>query len=206
MTQRQLHLTGKYHKCLSASLLQTNQCGYLEYEWNKSRSQLKEAARFYNDLLVGKPLTDAVPSPPQQKISEIRCYLPPPTHIAPPLPPRPFPRYGKLWRRPTYFCHSDRQLVGLPTDLVIWQVLMRSIKTTGGLPKCQGMDESWRASAFWILSCPMHAEYNHTMQECTGVNCNTMSSTNIASCMPKKELLLSLGSLSQPDLWPRYLL
>ena len=57
---------------------------------------------------------------------------------------------------------------------------MRNIKTTGGLTKCQGMDEASRANTFWILSCPVHAEYNHTMQEFTSVNCNTMSSTNIA--------------------------
>ena len=72
MTQRQLHLTGKYHKCMSASLLQTSQCEYIEYECNKSRLQLKEAAKFYNNLLVGKPLADVVPTPPLQKVSEIR--------------------------------------------------------------------------------------------------------------------------------------
>ena len=67
------------------------------------------------------------------------------------------------------------------------------------------MDETRRANAFWILSCPVHAEYTHTMQEFTGANCNTMSSTNIAILHARKETLLSLGSLSQPDLWPRYL-
>ena len=99
MTQRQLHLTGKYHRCLSVSLLQTSQCEYLEYERNKNRLQLKQAARFYNDLLVGKPLTDAVPSPPLQNISEIRWHLPPPTHIATPLPPYPFPKSGKTAKK-----------------------------------------------------------------------------------------------------------
>ena len=47
---------------------------------------------------------------------------------------------------------------------------MRSIKTTGGLTKRHGMDETWGANAFWILSCPMNAEYNLTMQEFAGVN------------------------------------
>ena len=32
------------------------------------------------------------------------------------------------------------------------------------------MDETWGSNAFWILSCPMHAEYNLTMQEFAGVN------------------------------------
>ena len=99
MTQRQLHLTWKYHKCLSASLLQTSQCEYLEYERNKSILQLKEAARFYNNLRVGKLITNAVPSPPLQKISEIRWHLPPPTHIAPAPPPHPFPISGKIAKK-----------------------------------------------------------------------------------------------------------
>ena len=107
----ELHLTGKYHRCLSASLLQTSQCEYLEYERKKSRLQLKEAASFYNNLLVGKPLNDAVPSPPLQKISEIRWHLPPPTHIAPLPPPHPFPKSEKLRRRPTY-CLSLLQAIG----------------------------------------------------------------------------------------------
>ena len=39
---------------------------------NASRLQLKQVYRFYNDLLAGKSLTDMVPSPPLQNISEIR--------------------------------------------------------------------------------------------------------------------------------------
>ena len=38
----------------------------------QQKIQLKQADKFYNDLLAGKSLTDMVPSPPQQKISEIR--------------------------------------------------------------------------------------------------------------------------------------
>ena len=56
------------------------------------------------------------------------------------------------------------------------------------------MDETSRANTFWTLSCPVHAEYNHTMQEFTGVNCNTMSRTNIAILYARKETLLSRGS------------
>ena len=66
---------------------------------------------------------------------------------------------------------SDRLWAGLSTDLVIEQVLMRSIKTTGGLTGGRGMDESQRL--IWILSSPVCAEYNLAMQEFTGVNYNT---------------------------------
>ena len=66
---------------------------------------------------------------------------------------------------------SDRLWAGLSTDLVIEQVLMRSIKTTGGLTRGRGMDESQRL--IWVLSSPVCAEYNLAMQEFTGVNNNT---------------------------------
>ena len=69
---------------------------------------------------------------------------------------------------------------------------MRSIKTAGGLTECQGMDETLRANAFWTLTCPVHAEYNHTMHEFIGVNCNTMSSTNSAILHAREETLISL--------------
>ena len=104
MTQRQLHLTGKYHKCLSALLLQTSQCEYLEYERNQSRLQLKEAARFYNNLFVGIGLGLGLGCGP---INTTAKYI---------------------WDHMTHpnceeglqiVCHFDGQLVGLPTDLVI---------------------------------------------------------------------------------------
>ena len=101
MRQRQLHLTGKYHKCLSASLLQTSQSKYVEYESNKSRL-LKEAVRFYNNLLVSKPLTDVVPSPLLQNISEITWHLPSLPASHPHYHSTPSPNLEKLRRRPTY--------------------------------------------------------------------------------------------------------
>ena len=115
----------------------------------------------------------------------------PNTHRTPTTTP-PLPQIWKKCEEDLHIvCHSYRQLVGFSTDLVIYQVLMRSIKTTGGLTKCQGMDETWRANAFWILSCSMHAEFNHTMQEFTGVNCNTMSSTNIAILHARKDTAIT---------------
>ena len=61
---------------------------------------------------------------------------------------------------------SDRYWSGLSSDLVIEQVLMRSIKTVGGLTRGRGMSESQQA--LWILSRPACSEINSTMQELIG--------------------------------------
>jgi len=55
--------------------------------------------------------------------------------------------------------------------LVIEQVLMRSIKTNGGLTRGHGMAEMQRL--VWLLSMPACANITHSMQELTGVCCNT---------------------------------
>ncbi|CAC5384539.1 unnamed protein product [Mytilus coruscus] len=47
---------------------------------------------------------------------------------------------------------TDRFLAGLSKDLVIEQVLMRSVKTTGGLTRGRDMGEAQRAP--WLLSIP----------------------------------------------------
>ena len=60
---------------------------------------------------------------------------------------------------------SDRYWAGLSPDLVIEQVLMRSMKTTGGLTRGRGMNESQRTQ--WLLSMPACAEMNSAMQELT---------------------------------------
>ena len=66
---------------------------------------------------------------------------------------------------------SDRLWAGLSTDLIIEQVLMRSMKTSGGLTRGRGMTEQQRL--VWVLSMPVCAEFNKAMQELTGVNYNT---------------------------------
>ena len=66
---------------------------------------------------------------------------------------------------------SDRYWAGLSTDLVIEQVLMRSVKTSGGLTRGRGMTEVQRLT--WVLGMPSCAEVNFAMQELTGVNYNT---------------------------------
>lgn len=66
---------------------------------------------------------------------------------------------------------SDRFWAGLSTDLVIEQVLMRSIKSCGGLTRGRGLEESQRA--LWLLSMPVCAEYNNAMQDLTGTTYST---------------------------------
>ena len=66
---------------------------------------------------------------------------------------------------------SNRLWAGLSSDLVIEQVLMRSLKTSGGLTRGHGMTENQRL--LWLLSRPACAEVNQAMQELTGVNYNT---------------------------------
>lgn len=66
---------------------------------------------------------------------------------------------------------SDRLWAGLSTDLIIEQVLMRSMKTSGGLTRGRGMTESQRVT--WLLSMPSCAEVNSAMQEVTGTSFTT---------------------------------
>jgi hypothetical protein len=48
---------------------------------------------------------------------------------------------------------SNRYWAGLSSDLAIEQILMRSVKTVGGMTRCRGMDEAQRS--LWILSRPV---------------------------------------------------
>jgi len=66
---------------------------------------------------------------------------------------------------------SNRQWAGLSSDLVIEEVLMRSLKTSGGLTRGCEMPEN--QCVLWLLSRPACAEVNLAMQEFTGVNYNT---------------------------------
>ncbi|XP_053373150.1 uncharacterized protein LOC123533634 [Mercenaria mercenaria] len=67
---------------------------------------------------------------------------------------------------------SNRYWAGLSSDLVIEQVLMRSVKSTGGLTRGRGMTEMQRTQ--WLLSMPASAEMNNAMQEF----CETVYKTN----------------------------
>lgn len=66
---------------------------------------------------------------------------------------------------------SDRFWAGLSTDLVIEQILKRSIKSTGGLTRGRGMKELQRL--VWVKSMPFRSEVNQAMQDFTGVTYNT---------------------------------
>jgi len=66
---------------------------------------------------------------------------------------------------------SDRFWAGLSPDLVIEQVLMRSLKTTGGLTRGRGMTELQRH--IWYLSRPVCAEIMNAMQQQTNVALET---------------------------------
>ena len=66
---------------------------------------------------------------------------------------------------------SDRKWAGLSTDLVIEQVLMRTMKTSGGLTRGRGMTEQQRL--IWLLLMPVCAEMNRAMLGLTGVSYST---------------------------------
>ena len=57
---------------------------------------------------------------------------------------------------------SSRLRAGLSTDLVKVQILMRSIKSNGGLTKGKGMTENQRL--VWVMSMPAYAGTNEAMQ------------------------------------------
>lgn len=75
---------------------------------------------------------------------------------------------------------SDRFWGGLSTDLMIEQVLMRSIKTTGGLTRGKGMSEIQRL--VWLMSMPITADVNDSMQNLTGVNFSTSEQHKAKVC------------------------
>ena len=79
---------------------------------------------------------------------------------------------------------SDRYWAGLSSDLVIEQVLMRNLKTSGGLTRGRGMTENQRL--LWLLSMPSCAEINFTMQELTGTLYQT-SEQHKESCSNRKK-------------------
>ena len=61
--------------------------------------------------------------------------------------------YQKLIGRFYVVRRSDPKWAGLSTDFVIEQVLMRSMKTSGGLTRGRGMTEQQRL--IWLLSMPV---------------------------------------------------
>ena len=66
---------------------------------------------------------------------------------------------------------SDRAWAGLSTDLMVERVLMRSMKTSGGLTRGRGMTVQQRLT--WLLAMPACAEVNRAMQEMSGAKYST---------------------------------
>ncbi len=58
---------------------------------------------------------------------------------------------------------SDRFWTGLSPNLVIEQVLMRSMNTSGSLTRGRGMTETHRL--VWLMAHPVFAEVNNGMQQ-----------------------------------------
>ena len=66
---------------------------------------------------------------------------------------------------------NDCYWAGLSLDLIIEQMLMRNLKTRGGLTRRRGMTE--QQCLTWLLSKPACADVNCIMQGLTGANYNT---------------------------------
>ena len=73
--------------------------------------------------------------------------------------------YKNFMERSLVLRKTDRYWAGLSSDLVIEQVLMRSL-ISGGLTRGRRMIGNQRL--VWLLSMPSCAEINLTMQELTG--------------------------------------
>ena len=58
---------------------------------------------------------------------------------------------------------SNSYWAGLPTDLIIEQTLMRSVKITGGMTRGKGMFEIQRAQ--WLFSMPACSSIDNAMQD-----------------------------------------
>ena len=61
----------------------------------------------------------------------------------------------------------ERCWAGLSSDLIIEQVIMQRVKTTGWLTRGRGFSETQRL--VWLLSTPVTAEMDNVMQGLTGV-------------------------------------
>ena len=79
---------------------------------------------------------------------------------------------------------TDRYWGGLSTDLIIEQVLMRSLKTTEGLTRGRGMSEAQRT--LWLLSMSACAEMNLAMQVFSATNYATSEQHQDASLSRRK--------------------
>ena len=102
---------------------------------------------------------------------------------------------------------SGRLWAGLSTDLVIEQVLMQSLKTSGGLTRGRGFKEQQRR-LIWLLSMPACAETSRAIQELTGVNSNSgernkdMSKARQKRDAKDTRFILTTFADRDPFFWP----
>ena len=83
---------------------------------------------------------------------------------------------------------SDRYWVGLSADMIIEQVLMRSLKTTGGMTESQRL--------VWLLSTPACAQVNCAMQEVTEVSYTTIDQhKNVLKARQERNMAYTLDVL-----------
>ena len=83
---------------------------------------------------------------------------------------------------------SNRYWAGMSTDRIIEHVLMRSVKTHGGLTRGKGFTET--QLLVWVLLMPACANINSAMQSFTGV-----SYANIKTCPRPGRLEMSVTLL-----------
>ena len=111
--------------------------------------------------------------------------------------------YHSFTARKRVIHRSDRFWAGLSTDLIIEQVLMRSVKTTGGLTRGRGMTESQRAT--WLLSMPACADVNGAMQQFAGSSYTTSEQHKDLRVSRKeqdgRDMKLMLAFLEERDLF-----
>ena len=78
---------------------------------------------------------------------------------------------------------SDMFWAGLSTDVIIEQVVMRSIKTHGGLTRGKEMTENQRL--VWVLSMPVCASINETLQNLAVSHMKPVTSTRMYQQLDK---------------------
>ena len=78
--------------------------------------------------------------------------------------------------------------------MIIEQILMRSLKTTGGLTRGSGITDSQRL--VWLLSTPACAQVNCAMQELTGVSYTTSDEhTDVSKAQQERDMADTLEVL-----------
>ena len=95
---------------------------------------------------------------------------------------------------------SDRFWAGLSPDLIIEQVLMRSIKTHDGLTRGKGMTENQRL--VWVLSMAVCASINETMQKFSDVSYKTSDKHKDVTSLFQYELCTYPAALCESSSLP----